>query len=173
MKKKLAAFYGGANGEKRLRALQNQLNHKILFKIKPTEKVLLWSVVPNMTGGEFCPFADNHRPPYGNGALDHVVIIHCMDVTEEANGLMAEASRMVRDHGLIDVIGWTKPKYDMTLPLWERERHRLALRWLDPWSLKWRRYEKVQDLLTLTFTGEKSAKASVPAAAVSPRACCK
>ncbi len=169
MKKKLAAFYGGEKGEKRLNALQRQLNQKILFKIKPSDKVLLWSVVPNVTGGEFCCFIDNQRPPYGNGALDHLVIIHCFDATSEPKGLMAEAARMVRDHGIIDVVGWTKPVYDHSLPLWERQRRRMALRLLDPWSLKWRRYEKVQDLLTMTFAGEKSPKATIPAAVISPR----
>lgn len=171
MKQKLAAFYRGDKGQLRLQALQNQLNQKILFKAKPTDKLLIWSVVPNMTGGEVCAFADNHRPPYGNGALDHVVIVHCFDVTTEPKGLMAEAARMVKDHGIIDVIGWTKPVYDPSLPLWERERRRFALRWLDPRSIKWRRYEKVQDFMTLTFTGEKTnSKAAVPPAAViSPR----
>lgn len=151
MHAKLIRFYQGDRGQARLAALQRQLDKRLFARAGKTEKILIWSAIPGITGGEFCPFEDNKRPPYGNAALDRVVIVHCFDLTNEPSALMAEAARLLRDHGLIEVIGWTKPVYDHALPLWARERRRIALRWFDCWSLKWRTYEKVQDLLTLSF----------------------
>lgn len=169
MRTKLIRFYQGERGRARLTALQRQLDRRLFAQAGKTEKILIWSVIPGIGGGEFCPFEDNRRPPYGNGALDRVVIIHGADMTADASAMMAEAARLIRDHGLIEVIGWTKPVYDHSLPLWARERRRIALRWFDCWSLKWRTYEKVQDFLTLSFdAGLVSVKERIGGAPKAP-----
>lgn len=147
----LEAFYGGPKGAQRLRNLHREINRRVPPDKRGKQRTLFWTAITGFGEIETCPFNDNHRAPYGNGAFDRVIIIHCFDTTCEPQGLMAEAARLVRDHGLIEVIGWSKPVYDHSLPLWPRERWRVALRFFDPWSVKWRRYEKVQDLLTLTF----------------------
>lgn len=160
-KEELQAFYSGPKGAQRLRNLHAAINRRVPPHKRGAQKTLFWTAITGFGEIETCPFNDNQRAPYGNGAFDRVIIIHCFDMTCEPKGLMAEAARLVRDHGIIEVIGWTKPVYDFTLPIWPRERWRVTLRFTDAWSLKWRRYEKVQDLLTLNFDsrGAKEAKA--------------
>lgn len=164
MKKFVPHYYAGDKGALRLARLQNKLNKNI---IKPNQKTVLWSVVPNLKGAEFIAFEDNKKLPYGHNALDQLIIIHGFDISEERDALMAEAARAVRDHGIVDVIGWHKPYIKHDIPLWERERYRVALRFLDFYSLRWRRFEKVQNVMTLTLDGktqEKSIKGGAVAA---------
>ena len=157
---RLTRFYTGDKGQKRLAAVQRLIENKVLKGVRKGEKIVIWTSLPGVTGAEVCPFSDNQRPPYGNGSLDRLVIVHCFDMTREPAALMAEACRMVREHGCIEVLGWTKPKYDPHLPVMAASRRRVALNFLDPWSLKWRHYEKVQNLLTLTID-KNSGKARV------------
>lgn len=164
-KEALAEFYSGPKGAQRLRNLHHAINRRIPPQKRGTQKTLFWTAITGFGEIETCPFSDNQRAPYGNGTFDRVIIIHCFDMTCEPKGLMAEAARLIRDHGLIEVIGWTKPVYDHTLPLWPRERWRVTVRFFDTWSLKWRRYEKVQDLLTLNFDS-RGAKNEAKAEAV-------
>lgn len=155
MKKFVPQYYAGDKGALRFARLQDKLQKKI---IKKDQKSVIWSIVPNLTGADFVPFEDNKRLPFGNGVLDQIILVHGFDVSDEREHLMAEAARVVRDHGVVDVIGWHKPYIKFDVPLWERERYRVALRILDMYSLRWRRFEKVQDLMTLTLSGDPPKK---------------
>ncbi len=155
MKKFVPQYYAGKKGAYRFSRLQDKLNKKI---IKKNEKTVIWSILPNLTGADFIPFEDNKRLPFGNNALDQIILVHSFDVSEERETIMAEAARVVRDHGVVDVVGWHKPYIKHDLPLWERERYRIALRFLDWQSLRWRRFEKVQDLMTMTLNDDGANK---------------
>lgn len=149
MKKFIPHYYAGEKGALRFARLQDKLNKKI---IKPNGKSVIWSIVPNLKGADFIPFEDNKKLPFENNALDQIILVHSFDVSEEKEAIMREAARAVRDHGVVDVIGWHKPYINHDVPLWERERYRIALRFLDRYSLRWRRFEKVQNLMTMTLS---------------------
>lgn len=168
---RLTRFYTGSKGEKRLMAVQRLIENRVLAGAKKGEKILIWTSLPGVKGADVCPFSDNQRPPYGTGALDRLVIVHCFDLTREPSALMAEACRLVREHGSIEVLGWTKPRYDPELPVMAHKRSRLSLNFWDPWSLKWRHYEKVQNLMTLTLAN--GGVKEIPAAAAGSMPCAR